>query len=306
MHIPQIVLAAAIAIMLVPAAHSADKVSKPPKAEAESNATTITGNEVSIRSDDGEPKQVISNRRVFKASGGDSWSWSSGSSLGDNEPKGPVTYLGIAAEAVTDDLAAHLPVDAGVGLIVRTVGQDSPAAAAGVQPNDVLLKIDDQLLIQPRQMQILIRNRKEGDTVTLTFLRKGETKTGKATLVKRDPPTTKALVSENPEMERLNDLIQSAGARTPMARGSLPLFQKQTVIVGPDGKVTRLGEDIDVDRIRRDVEKELQKAGMADDVRKQVSEALKKAESSIKKAEAEAKKTAEDATKAAADARRKK
>ena len=91
-----------------------------------------------------------------------------------------------------------------------------------------------------------------------------------------------------------------------MARGSSPLFQKQTVIVGPDGKVTRLGEDIDVDRIRRDVEKELQKAGMADDVRKQVSEALKKAESSIKKAEAEAKKTAEDATKAAADARRKK
>ena len=162
MRIPQIVLGAAIAILLVPAAHSADKVSKLPKAEAESKAATVTGNEVIIRSDDGESKQVISNRRDFKATGGDSWSWSSGPTSIDNEPKGPVTYLGIAAEAVTDDLAAHLPVDAGVGLIVRTVGEDSPTASAGIQPNDVLLKIDDQLLIQPRQLQILIRNRKEG------------------------------------------------------------------------------------------------------------------------------------------------
>ncbi len=209
MHIPQIVLGAAIAIMLVPAAHSADKVSKPPKAEAESKAATVTGNEVIIRSDAGESKQVISNRRDFKATGGDSWSWSSGPTSIDNETKGPVTYLGIAAEAVTDDLAAHLPVDAGVGLIVRTVGEDSPAASAGVQPNDVLLKIDDQLLIHPKQMQVLVRNRKEGDILTLTYLRKGETKSGKATLVKRDPPAIRALIDESPGMERLNDLIQS-------------------------------------------------------------------------------------------------
>ena len=48
MRIPRIVLGAAIAILLVPAAHSADKVSKPPKAEAESKAA-MSGGERSHR-----------------------------------------------------------------------------------------------------------------------------------------------------------------------------------------------------------------------------------------------------------------
>ncbi len=294
-------LGAVLAGLLAPVVHSADRIPEAPKAKA----VTVTESEVVVSVDDGTTKRVISNRRDPGNDGG-AWPHSYDSSSIDNSPKGPVTYLGIAAEAVSDDLAAHLPLDPGVGLIVRTVGSDSPAESAGVQPNDVLLKIDDQLLIQPKQMQVLVRNRKEGDILTLTYLRKGETKTGKATLVKRDPPAIRALIAESPAMERLNDLIQSANSRAFGIGGGAPLFQRETIIVGPDGKVTRLDSNIDVDRIRRGVEKELQEAGMDEDVRKQVSEALKKAEASIKKAEAAAKKAATNATKAAEDARKKK
>ena len=294
-------LGAVLAAVVAPFAHGADRAPEAPKAKA----VTVSENEVVVSVDDGTTKRVIRNRRDSEPDG-EGWSHSYDSSVIDNSPKGPVTYLGIAAEAVPDDLAAHLPVDPGVGLIVRSVGPDSPAASAGLQPNDVLLKIDDQLLIQPKQMQVLVRNRKEGDILALTYLRKGETKTGKATLVKRDPPAIRALISESPAMERLHDLMQSAGSRALGSGGGAPLFQRETIIVGPDGKVTRLDSNIDVDRIRRDVEKELQEAGMAEDVRRQVSEALKKAEASIKKAEAAAKKAATDATKAAEDAQKKK
>ena len=226
-----------------------------------------------------------------------------------NETREPVTYLVIAADAVSEELAAHLPLDAGVGLVVRSIGPDSPAAKAGVGVNDVVTKIDDQLLVHPRQLQVLVRAKKDGDSISVTYLRKGELKTVTAKLEKRDLPVAPAGFggSWNYNAERINQLVErSMPGMSGAGGGGLPLFQKQTVFIGPDGKVTRLGGDIDVDRIRRDVEKELQKAGMADDVRKQVSEALKKAESSIKKAEAEAKKTAEDATKAAEDALRKK
>ncbi len=295
-------LGAVLAGLLAPVAQSADRIPEAPKAKA----VNVTEAEAVVSVDDGTTKRVISTRRD-PGHDGAVWTHSYDSSLIDNTPKGPVTYLGIAAEAVSDDLAAHLPLDPGVGLIVRTVGSDSPAASAGVQPNDVLLKIDDQLLIQPKQMQVLVRNRKEGDILTLTYLRKGETKTGKATLVKRDPAAVRALIAESPAMDRLNDLIHSASSRAfGNNGGGAPLFQRETIIVGPDGKVTRLDSNIDVDRIRRDVEKELQEAGMAEDIRKQVSEALKKAEVSIKKAEAAAKKAAADATKAAEDARKKK
>lgn len=289
-----------MAVLWAPLARGADRAPGAPKAKA----VHVSDNEVVVSVDGGTTKRITTNRRD-SGPDGEVRARSYDTSSIDNSPTGPVTYLGIAAETVPDDLAAHLPVDPGVGLVVRTVGPDSPAASAGLQPNDVLLKIDDQLLIQPKQMQVLVRNRKEGDILTLTYLRKGETKTGKATLVKRDPPAIRALIAESPAMERLHDLIQSAGSRPLGGGGGGPLFQRETIIVGPDGKVTRLDSNIDVDRIRRDVEKELQEAGMADDVRRQVSEALKKADASIKKAEAAAKKAATDANKAPEDARRK-
>ncbi len=232
---------------------------------------------------------------------------SGGGAALSNEAKEQVTYLGIAADAVSEELAAHLPLDAGVGLVVRSIGADSPAAKAGVGVNDVVTKIDDQLLVHPRQLQVLVRAKKDGDSISITYLRKGELKTVTAKLEKRELPVASAGFggSWNYNAERINQLVErSMPGMSGSGGGGLPLFQKQTVFIGPDGKVTRMGGDIDVDRIRRDVEKELQKAGMAEDVRKQVSEALKKAESSIKKAEAEAKKTAEDATRAAEDARR--
>ena len=54
---------------------------------------------------------------------------------------------------------------------------DGPAAAAGVQQNDIMKMFNDQILMEPDQLAKLVRSYQEGTNVTLTILRKNaETK----------------------------------------------------------------------------------------------------------------------------------
>jgi hypothetical protein len=80
-----------------------------------------------------------------------------------------VTYLGVTAKPVDDTLRAQLNLPDGVGLTVMTVDHKGPAA--DIQPNDVLQKLDDQLLIDAHQLVTLIHLHKAGDKVTLTVIR---------------------------------------------------------------------------------------------------------------------------------------
>lgn len=103
-------------------------------------------------------------------------------------PPAPVTFLGLEVAPVDEALAAQLKLPPEHGLIVRFIVPDSPAAVAGLQKHDVLTKLDDQLLIAPRQLSALVRSRKEGDTIKLTYVRAGAETRATATLAKRVPP----------------------------------------------------------------------------------------------------------------------
>jgi len=97
----------------------------------------------------------------------------------------PVTWLGVATEEVSPDLRAQLTLPDGAGLIVRNVSKDSPAEAAGVQLNDILVKLDDQLLVNQPQLHALIHGLADGEETTLTVLRKAREIKLKAKLVKK-------------------------------------------------------------------------------------------------------------------------
>jgi len=92
------------------------------------------------------------------------------------KPKGPAevrTWLGVATDEPADEVRAQLPVAIGTGLLVREVVADSPAAKAGLEKNDVLTRLDDQILTNPGQLRALVGLKKDGDTVHLAYLRKG-------------------------------------------------------------------------------------------------------------------------------------
>src|SRR6202140_3787215 len=92
-------------------------------------------------------------------------------------PKVPVTFLGVETSDVPNVVSEQLGLPKGFGLVVDYVVPDGPAAAAGVQQNDIIKMFNDQILMEPDQLAKLVRSYQEGTNVTLTILRKNaETK----------------------------------------------------------------------------------------------------------------------------------
>ena len=100
---------------------------------------------------------------------------------------GPQTFLGVHAVPVDPTLSAQLGLPEHMGLAIRYVVPDSPAEKAGLKPHDILRQMDDQILIHPVQLRVLVRTHKEGDKVIYTILRGGEEMQVEAELIKKEP-----------------------------------------------------------------------------------------------------------------------
>ena len=112
-----------------------------------------------------------------------------------HDKKVPVTYLGVETSDVPRVVSEQLGLPRGFGLVVDYVVPDGPAAAAGVQQNDILRMLNDQILTEPDQLSKLVRSFSEGTTVTLTVLRKGKEEKVSVKLSKKE-------VSEHSDMFR--------------------------------------------------------------------------------------------------------
>lgn len=103
-----------------------------------------------------------------------------------------VAFLGVETSTVSATTATQLGLPRGTGLVVNHLVPKSPAADV-LKVHDILLNLDDQILIEVRQLAVLIRNRKEGDEVTLTYLRGGQKATAKVKLGQQEVPKFSAL-----------------------------------------------------------------------------------------------------------------
>src|SRR3954470_23232528 len=89
-----------------------------------------------------------------------------------DRPMVPVTWLGVETSSIPRVVSEQLGLAKGFGLVVDYVVPDGPAAAAGVQANDILKMFNDQILMEPDQLAKLVRSYPDGTNVTLTILRK--------------------------------------------------------------------------------------------------------------------------------------
>ena len=92
-----------------------------------------------------------------------------------------VTYLGVATVPLNPVAAYQLDLPEGVGLAIVQVADDGVVKDKLV-PNDVLHKLDDQILTSPEQLAVLVRGHKSGDAIKLTVFRKGKAETLKVQL----------------------------------------------------------------------------------------------------------------------------
>ena len=106
----------------------------------------------------------------------------------EKRPKVPVTYLGVDTSQVPSVVSDQLGLAKGFGLVVDYVEPNSPAATAGVQQNDILKMLNDQILVEPSQLRKLLETFPEGTEVTLTVLRKGQEQKLTAKLAKKEVP----------------------------------------------------------------------------------------------------------------------
>jgi hypothetical protein len=106
----------------------------------------------------------------------------------EKAPKVPAIFLGVETSQVPTVVSEQLGLSKGLGLVVEYVVPNSPAAAAGIQQNDILKMLNDQILIEPSQLRKLLQTFSDGANVTLTILRKGQEQKVTLKLTKKERP----------------------------------------------------------------------------------------------------------------------
>ncbi len=97
----------------------------------------------------------------------------------------PPVYLGIDFQLVDAEKAKALKLKETAGLEVTRVRENSPAAKAGIQVQDVILEIGGQKVGGQQQFVDVISSKASGTKITLTISRAGATRTLSATLEPR-------------------------------------------------------------------------------------------------------------------------
>jgi serine protease Do len=91
-------------------------------------------------------------------------------------------WLGVHVQNVTDEIAASLGLEQAKGALVAKVSPGSPAATAGIQPSDVIVKFDGQPIDNMRSLPRAVAATAVGKSVAVELLRKGETKSFSVTV----------------------------------------------------------------------------------------------------------------------------
>ncbi|MCC6178087.1 MAG: trypsin-like peptidase domain-containing protein [Chloroflexi bacterium] len=115
----------------------------------------------------------------------------------------PHPFVGIASAEITPTLAEALNLPVKQGLLIQSVEPGSGAAQAGLQGGtrqvdvrsrqvavggDIITAVDGQPIVRPEQfIEYLEKNKKAGDTITLTILRNGQQQDVQVTLGQRPP-----------------------------------------------------------------------------------------------------------------------
>lgn len=109
----------------------------------------------------------------------------------------PKFVIGVSLTEVPDSLRAHIKLAAEASIMVGAVVPLSPAAKAGLQQYDILLKAGDQNLHQPKELQDLV-DASEAKPLSITIQRQGEQMTLDVTPIKREELKTPAPVFDFP------------------------------------------------------------------------------------------------------------
>ena len=98
-------------------------------------------------------------------------------------------YLGVSVVSVNEALRGALGLQQATGVVIRDVVPSGPAAAAGLRPGDVIVRIGETVVEDRADLEYALSTQyKPGDTVPVTVVRDGREQTVQVRL--GDRPTT--------------------------------------------------------------------------------------------------------------------
>ena len=109
--------------------------------------------------------------------------------------------IGVSITNVTRDLAESLSLPKAEGAVVQIVEADSPAARAGLEPGDVITRIDTHAVDGSADLSRTIRALKPGSKVTLTVWRSGKTRELPVTVAEFKDDETAKVAANKPKKE---------------------------------------------------------------------------------------------------------
>lgn len=122
--------------------------------------------------------------------------------------KAAVAYIGVELMPVDAPTRALFKLPAVGGMLVCGVSQGSPADGKLAQ-GDILLKLEDQTIVNREQLRAHVRSRAVGEAVALTIVRGGRTETLRLTLAAAPVARMTELNSE-----RLPDMLREMREHT--------------------------------------------------------------------------------------------
>ncbi len=113
-------------------------------------------------------------------------------------------WLGVRLATVTDELATQLGLKESTGAHVSSVAKGGPAAAAGVETDDVIVRFDGQDVTAMRSLPRIVAQTPVGKSVSVELLRKGQRRTLKVVIgrLAEDEPATPAAIGADKSGER--------------------------------------------------------------------------------------------------------
>jgi serine protease Do len=139
------------------------------------------------------------------------------------EATGHVTrgYIGVEAQTITGATAKALRVQEHGGALLAGVQPDSPAAKAGLQPGDVIQKVNGQEVTGPRDLALDVANIKPGEKARLVVLRDG--KTQEVELTVGSLPSDQVASTGDDSQHRQGELGLALAPLSPEMRNQLDL-----------------------------------------------------------------------------------
>ncbi|MFM7084640.1 MAG: Do family serine endopeptidase [Hyphomicrobium sp.] len=98
-------------------------------------------------------------------------------------------WIGARLQSLTHEIASQLGIERMSGAFVSSVYNNSPAAKAGIQPGDIIIRIDGFDVADPRALNYRITTRGIGNTSKVDILRNGQALSLSLLLVEAPKPS---------------------------------------------------------------------------------------------------------------------